>query len=178
MLDRHLSPTTARRPATLLIAFLVTWAGAGVAPPAANAVPSTPSEGAAHTGKTGKTGRAGNSASVGDCGNLTFSGSAFGYLENGTLTAGFCVGPRSVRRINVSYDKTEGISTNIRLGFQQTNRSGVGIGRPVYAPPLTAISGNISFKSFYLALPQGCYHGVMLNTATRYQYVTKVWGEC
>ncbi|MEV8632262.1 hypothetical protein AB0395_11465 [Streptosporangium sp. NPDC051023] len=159
MLDRHLSPAV-RRPVAALIAILASCAGLGAAAPTALPTPAM------------------STASVGDCGTLTFSGSAFGYLDNGTLSAGFCVGLRSVRRINVAYDKAKGGSTNIRLGYQQTDSSGVGIKRPVYASALTATPGNTAFKTFSLSLPQGCYHGVMLNTATRYQYVTKVWGEC
>ncbi len=156
MLDRHFSSAALRRSVVALVAALTS--GTGVMTPAAHA--------------------SSNTASVSDCGSLTFSGSAFGYLDNGTLSVGFCVGLRTVRRINIAYDKTKGAITTIRLGYQRTDSSGVGIGRPVYAPPLTARSGNITFRSFSPALPQGCYHGVMLNTATRYQYVTKVWGEC
>ncbi|MFF4416943.1 hypothetical protein ACFYY8_30860 [Streptosporangium sp. NPDC001559] len=117
--------------------------------------------------------------SVGDCGpSLTFSGSAFGYLDNGTLSAGFCVKGRSLRRINVAYDKARGGATNVRLGYQRTDGSGVGIKKPVYGPAVTARAGGTTFRSFSLALPSGCYHGIMLNTATRFQYVTKVWGDC
>lgn len=154
MLDNPFSLTTVRRLAAMVITTPMFCAGLGVVAPAADA------------------------ASVGDCGNLTFSGSAFGYLDNGTLSAGFCVGLRSVRRINIAYDKAKGATTNVRLGYQKTNSSGIGIGRPVYASSLTATTGSTSFKVFYPTLPQGCYHGVMLNIATRYQYVTKVWGEC
>lgn len=187
MLDRRPFPTAVRRSAVTLVTILTSCAGLGVTAPTANAMnamnatnlvsrvnPANPAD------STNPTGRADVSdvPSIDDCGSLTLSGSAFGYLDNGTLSAGFCVGLKSIRRINIAYDKTGGGATTVRLGYQQTNSTGVGIGKPVYGSALTATSGNTVLRSLYPVLPPGCYHGVMLNTATRYQYVTKVWGEC
>ncbi|MFF0578672.1 hypothetical protein [Streptosporangium saharense] len=157
MLDRLLSPPVVRRRTAAVAVLLGTWAVTCVGP-AALAV---------------------NTGSVGDCGTLSFSGSAFGYLDNGTLSAGFCVsGTRSLRRINVAYDKAKGAPTAVRLGYQRTDSSGVGIRKPVYGSTVTARAGGTTLRSFSLPVSPGCYHGVMLNTATRFQYVTKVWGDC
>ncbi|MBB4916289.1 hypothetical protein [Streptosporangium saharense] len=161
MLDRLLSPPVVRRRTAAVAVLLGTWAVTCVGP-------------AALAGDT-----AVGTGSVGDCGTLSFSGSAFGYLDNGTLSAGFCVsGTRSLRRINVAYDKAKGAPTAVRLGYQRTDSSGVGIRKPVYGSTVTARAGGTTLRSFSLPVSPGCYHGVMLNTATRFQYVTKVWGDC
>ncbi|MEV4097647.1 hypothetical protein [Streptosporangium saharense] len=165
MLDRLLSPPVVRRRAAAVAVLLGAWA-VTCAGPAALAADTA-------VGATVGTG------SVGDCGTLSFSGSAFGYLDNGTLSAGFCVsGTRSLRRINVAYDKAKGGPTTIRLGYQRTDGAGVGIRKPVYGAAVTARAGGTTLRSFSLPVSPGCYHGVMLNTATRFQYVTKVWGDC
>ncbi|MBB5820306.1 hypothetical protein F4562_003368 [Streptosporangium becharense] len=141
------------RSVSVLLTALVATLGMGVLSPAANAAVNT-------------------------CGSYVFGGDASGGISNGTLKAGFCIGSGSIRRINVLYEKTGGSTTNVRLGYQETDSSGVGISPPVYAAAQNVNSGQTAERAFSVTEPIGCYHGVMLNTLTGYQYVTRVWGSC
>ncbi|GHE46741.1 hypothetical protein GCM10017673_55730 [Streptosporangium violaceochromogenes] len=117
-------------------------------------------------------------AAVNTCGSYAFGGSETGSIQNGILSVGFCIGSGSIRRINVLYQKTSGSTTNVQLGYQETNASGVGISPAVYAAAQNVSSGQTAERAFTYTEPLGCYHGVMLNTATGFQYVTHVWGTC
>ncbi|MFF4776467.1 hypothetical protein ACFY05_26755 [Microtetraspora fusca] len=144
-----------RRTLCGLVAFLTVALGMGVLSSAAN-------------------------AAVDNCGSsAAYSGSAEGRIDNGILRAGFCIGAGKLRRINLEYEKNNGdTSTTVKLGYQRTDSSGVGISSPIYGTAQTVTKGHTISQSFSADDPVACYHGVMLNTLTGFQYVTKVWGSC
>ncbi|WP_424534399.1 hypothetical protein ACOZ38_29415 [Sphaerisporangium viridialbum] len=117
-------------------------------------------------------------ADVSSCSPYVHMGTASGAIQNGTLRAGFCMGSGNLKLVNLEYQKTSGSSTTIKLGYQKTNSSGAGAESATYGSTQTVSSGNTAVESLWVDRSPGCYHGVMLNTATGFQYVTSVWGSC